>query len=222
VAEEVRLGANNLSQVFARLLSLDRLEAKPGALQRLISAPLQGDAIMPAGASGQSDRELSPSLQQNISAIEERRRRESRSATGEERVAEAITAFVGSMRFVYLHFVIYGGWILVNLELVPILRPFDPSFVTLAMVASVEAIFLSTFVLISQNRSAAAEEKRADLDLQISMLAEQELTKLALLVANIAEHIGVAAHKHEVDEITREVRPDTILDEIEAQQRRSD
>ncbi|MDB5380280.1 MAG: hypothetical protein JWR00_4726 [Rubritepida sp.] len=177
---------------------------------------------MPTYASRQSDRELSPSLQQNIREIEERRRRESRAATREERVAEGITRFAGSMAFVYVHLVIYGSWILVNLEAVPGFRPFDPSFVTLAMVASVEAIFLSTFVLISQNRSAAAEEKRADLDLQISMLAEQELTKLAQLVASIAEHIGVAAHKHEVDEIMREVRPETILDEIAAQQRRSD
>jgi uncharacterized membrane protein len=177
---------------------------------------------MPTDVMEQPSGELSPSLRQNIRTLEERRRREVRDATREERIAEAITAFVGSMRFVYLHLVIYGGWILLNLGLLPVLPPFDPSFVTLAMVASVEAIFLSTFVLISQNRSAAAEEKRADLDLQISMLAEQELTKLAQLVGSIAEHIGVAAHKHEVDEITREVRPDTILDEIAAQQRRSD
>ncbi|TCH97221.1 DUF1003 domain-containing protein [Roseococcus sp. SYP-B2431] len=177
---------------------------------------------MPAAASGQSDQELSPSLRQNIRAIEERRREEARTATREERVAEAITGFVGSMRFVYLHLVIYGGWIIANLGLLPGLHPFDPSFVTLAMIASVEAIFLSTFVLISQNRSAAAEEKRADLDLQISMLAEQELTKLAQIVAGIAQHLGVAASSDEVDEITRVVQPGTILDEIEAQQRKAD
>ena len=80
------------------------------------------------------------------------------------------------MRFVYLHLALFGGWIIVNLGLIPGLRPFDPSFVVLAMVASVEAIFLSTFVLISQNRMAAAADRRADLDLQVSLLAEHEIT----------------------------------------------
>jgi uncharacterized membrane protein len=66
-----------------------------------------------------------------------------------------------------------------NLGLVPGVPAWDSSFVALAMLASVEAIFLSTFVLISQNRMAAAADKRADLDLQISLLAEHEVTRLA-------------------------------------------
>jgi uncharacterized membrane protein len=65
----------------------------------------------------------------------------------------------------------------VNLNVIPGVRPFDPTFVSLATWASVEAIFLSTFVLISQNHAAAAADKRADLDLQISLLAEHEITK---------------------------------------------
>jgi uncharacterized membrane protein len=59
------------------------------------------------------------------------------------------------------------------------------------MVASVEAIFLSTFILISQNRMAAAADKRADLDLQINLLAEHEVTKLIALVSSIADRTGV-------------------------------
>jgi uncharacterized membrane protein len=76
------------------------------------------------------------------------------------------------MRFVYLHVVLFGVWLLVNLGVVPGVPRFDPSFVVLAMVASVEAIFLSTFVLIMQNRMAATADKRADLDLHISLLTE--------------------------------------------------
>ena len=79
------------------------------------------------------------------------------------------------MRFVYLHIVLFGFWIIVNLSLVPGMPEFDPSLVILAMVASVEAIFLSTFILITQNRMSAAAEKRAELDLQISLLAEHEV-----------------------------------------------
>jgi len=93
----------------------------------------------------------------------------------------------------------------------------DPSFVVLAMIASVEAIFLSTFVLISQNRMAAAADKRADLDLQISLLAEHEVTRLAALVGAIADHLGVRTDVDaELDEITQDVAPDAVLDEIEA------
>ncbi len=127
---------------------------------------------------------LSSSLKRNIRALEDRRRQQAAEATWEERIAEAITRFTGSMRFVYLHVVLFGGWLLVNLGVVPGVPRFDPSFVVLAMVASVEAIFLSTFVLISQNRMAAAADKRADLDLHISLLTEHELTKLTGLVTD--------------------------------------
>ena len=72
----------------------------------------------------------------------------------------------------------------------------DPSFVILAMWASVEAIFLSTFVLIAQNRMSAAADKRADLDLQISLLAEHEITKLASLLEAVAQRLEVPVDPH--------------------------
>ncbi|MBO1075597.1 DUF1003 domain-containing protein [Roseomonas marmotae] len=159
---------------------------------------------------------MSASLQRNIEAMKERRLQEAAHATREERVAQAITAFTGSMRFVYLHMALYGGWIIVNLGVIPGLPRFDPSFVMLAMVASVEAIFLSTFVLISQNRMATAADKRADLDLQINLLAEHELTKLAEVVAAIADRLGVEASSDpEIREITKDVSPEAVLDELE-------
>jgi uncharacterized membrane protein len=84
------------------------------------------------------------------------------------------------------------------------------------MWASVEAIFLSTFVLISQNRMAAAADKRADLDLQISLLAEHEVTKLTTLVTEIAERLGVTTKvSGELDEVQQDVAPEAVLDEIE-------
>jgi hypothetical protein len=108
---------------------------------------------------------LSSSLRRNIEALRERRNQKTISASPEERLANAITAFTGSMRFVYLHLAIYGSWIIWNL--IPGLAHFDPTFVILAMAASVEAIFLSTFVLISQNRAMAITNKRDDLDLHM-------------------------------------------------------
>ncbi|TIL43947.1 DUF1003 domain-containing protein [Mesorhizobium sp.] len=164
--------------------------------------------------------ELSQALKRNIQAIEERRAKEASDATLEEKIAEAITSFTGSMRFVYLHLAVYGGWIVSNLGWIPITPPFDPTFVILAMVASVEAIFLSTFVLISQNRMSAAADKRADLDLQVSLLTEHELTKLIGLVDSIADRLNVkpAVSDIEVGEIKRDIAPEAVLDEIESKQ----
>jgi uncharacterized membrane protein len=160
---------------------------------------------------------LSPVLERNIRALQLRRQRDEREATVEERVAEAITRFTGSMRFVYLHLAFFGFWLVANLGWVPGVAAWDPSFVVLAMIASVEAIFLSTFVLISQNRMAGAADKRADLDLQISLLAEHEVTRLVTLVSGIADRMGVKTEADaDLDEITRDVAPEAVLDELEA------
>jgi uncharacterized membrane protein len=164
---------------------------------------------------------LSSVLERNISALRERRTRDEAKASTQEKFAEAITRFTGSMPFVYIHLAIFGFWIIANLGWIPGVLPWDESFVVLAMWASVEAIFLSTFVLISQNRMQAAADKRADLDLQISLLAEHEITKLVTLVSAIAEHIGVKSEvDEELDEITQDVAPEAVLDEIEETQPR--
>jgi uncharacterized membrane protein len=160
---------------------------------------------------------LSSVLERNIHALNGRRKREEKQATAQEKLAEAITRFTGSMLFVYIHLAIFGFWIVANLGWVPGVPKWDESFVILAMWASVEAIFLSTFVLISQNRMQAAADKRADLDLQISLLAEHEVTRLVTLVYAIAEHIGVQSDvDDELQEIQQDVAPEAVLDEIEA------
>ena len=130
-------------------------------------------------------------LLRNIDTLKSRRDHEEAAASFQDRLAAAITRFTGSMAFVYLHLVLFGSWIILNLGLVSFIPQFDPSFVVLAMVASVEAIFLSTFVLISQNRMAAAADRRADLDVQINLLAEHEVTKLISIVSAIADHLNV-------------------------------
>ena len=166
---------------------------------------------------------LSPVLERNIRALQLRRQREEKEATVEERLAEAITRFTGSMRFVYLHLAFFGFWIVANLGWIPGVPAWDASFVVLAMVASVEAIFLSTFVLISQNRMAAAADKRADLDLQISLLAEHEVTRLVTLVSGIADRMRVRTEADaDLDEITQDVAPEAVLHEIEATELETD
>ena len=159
---------------------------------------------------------LSPTLERNIQALVERRRRERRASRGQEKVADAITAFTGSMAFVYLHVAVFGFWIIANLHWLPGIPAWDESFVVLAMVASVEAIFLSTFVLISQNRMTAEADKRADLDLQISLLTEHELTKVARLLTQIADRLAIEpAAESELQEVARDIAPERVLDKIE-------
>jgi uncharacterized membrane protein len=158
---------------------------------------------------------LNTALQRNIQALQERRRAEAAAASAEEKIAAAITRFCGSMRFVYLHLALYGFWVVANLGWVPGLFPWDPTFVVLAMIASVEAIFLSTFILITQNRMAALSERRAELDLQVSLLAEHEVTKLVAMVDAISKHLGVRHDAGEVEELKRNVAPEAVLDAIE-------
>jgi uncharacterized membrane protein len=154
-------------------------------------------------------------VERNINALMERRRREEATKTTEEKIADQVTCFTGSMRFVYLHLLLFGIWICWNLGLLG-LKPFDESFVVLAMFASVEAIFLSTFVLISQNRMSAQADKRAELDLQVGLLAEHEITRLITLVSAIALKMGIEEGKDpELEELGRDVHPEKVMDTVE-------
>ena len=162
-------------------------------------------------------------VDRNIQALLERRSEEEKRKPIQDKIADTVTAFTGSMKFVYLHLFFFGGWIVINLGWISAIRPFDPSFVVLAMVASVEAIFLSTFVLISQNRMQAAADKRADLDLQISLLSEHEVTRLITLVQAIAEKMNIEQSKDpELSELSQDVQPERVLDRIEETKQDSD
>ncbi len=158
-------------------------------------------------------------VERNIHALLERREAEEKARSLQNRIADSITAFTGSMLFVYLHLIIFGLWIIINLGWIPFLPKFDPSFVILAMVASVEAIFLSTFVLITQNRMAAMADRRADLDLQVSLLAEHEVTRLIRLVTEMAGRMGIEESRNpELKELARDVKPEKVLETIEESQ----
>ena len=154
-------------------------------------------------------------LRENIESLAQRRREELAAEPLSSRLSDRITAFAGSMLFVFIHAVIYGAWILANIGLVPGLKPFDPSLVILAMAASVEAIFLSTFVLISQNRMMAAADRRADLDLHISLLAEHELTHVAAIVERIADKLGVPVNDPDFAEVKSDVDPNAVIDALD-------
>jgi uncharacterized membrane protein len=181
---------------------------------------------MDTPSSSSSDQAAQPHLAQvverNIKALLERQQREDRQRTWQDRTADAVTKFTGSMAFVFIHLALFAGWILWNTGWLG-LKPFDESLVILAMFASVEAIFLSTFVLISQNRMAALADKRADLNLQVSLLSEHEITRLVVLVQQIAQKMDIrAAHDPEIPELAQDVHPERVLDTIEKHQQKQE
>jgi uncharacterized membrane protein len=164
-----------------------------------------------------AENNLTGVLERNVQALVEARRLADRRARTTERLADRITRFTGSMLFVGLHVLFFGGWLLINVNAIPGARPFDPfPFVMLAMIASVEAIFLTSFVLISQNRMAALDARRAELDVQIDLLAEHEITRLIVMVDAIAAHLGIEVGRDaHLEDLKRDVQPETVLERIE-------
>ncbi len=132
-----------------------------------------------------------------------------------ERISNAIAAFAGSMIFVYIHVIWFGGWILANTILLR--KPFDPfPFTFLTLIVSLEAIFLSGFILISQNHETRLTERRNQLDLQINLLAERESTKTLELLREIANKVGVDHEDAELDGLTDQVDPRDLIKEIQS------
>lgn len=141
----------------------------------------------------------------------EKRERANRSIG--EKIAEVVAAFCGSLTFVWVHVVWFGGWIIFNS--VSRSTEFDPfPFTFLTLVVSLEAIFLSTFILISQNHETRLTERRNHLDLQINMLAEQENTKTLELLQLIAEKVGVECDDPDTRALLEPMEPDKLVDQI--------
>jgi uncharacterized membrane protein len=91
----------------------------------------------------------------------------------QDRAADQITDFAGSLNFVYIHSIWFGIWIAVNIGLLGAAAKFDPfPFGLLTMIVSLEAIFLSTFVMVSQNRQAARADVRSQLDFETNLRSE--------------------------------------------------
>ena len=105
----------------------------------------------------------------------------------EDRTADRITIFAGSMRFVYIHAIWFAVWVLLNIGLAGAGWEFDTfPFGLLTMIVSLEAIFLATFVMISQNRQAQRSDLRAEIDFETNLRA-------AIWSVHIGEALGVDA-----------------------------
>lgn len=112
--------------------------------------------------------------------------------SGPEKFADALTARLGSVWFLGLNAVWFFVWIMINTNLVPGVKAFDPfPFGLLTMIVSLEAIFLAIIVLVSQNRDARVAELREEVELQLNTLSEGEVTKLIKMTAMLLEKQGI-------------------------------
>lgn len=154
---------------------------------------------------------LASVISRNIETIEQLRAQDLDRRSLQERVADAITSFSGRMAFVYLHLAWFVIWILLNTEGFG-LKPFDPfPYSLLTMVVSLEAIFLSAFVLITQNRMSKEAERRADLHLHVDLLAEHEITRVLRMLDEVHQKLGIADEQGELPELEEETRPEDVL-----------
>ncbi len=129
-----------------------------------------------------------------------------------EHIADKVTTFAGSTIFIILHVLWFGGWILVNVGLIPGVTPFDPlPFSFLTLIVSLEVIFLTLLVLTNQNRMTQEADKRAHLDLQLNILAEQESTMTLRMVQRIGKHLGL---EKEMDEDMRQLAEKTDVHQL--------
>jgi len=160
---------------------------------------------------------LASVIERNIATIARLRQEKMAQRTLEHRLADLLTQFSGSMLFAYLHVAWFAVWIATNLGWFGI-TPFDPyPFGLLTLIVSLEAIFLSTFVLISQNRAAHLADQRADMDLQINLLTEYEVTRLLILMDHLAKRFKVStARDGELDELEHDVDPEQLLAELDS------
>jgi uncharacterized membrane protein len=143
---------------------------------------------------------------QNVQAIADLERAALHDRSPLERVTDAITEGTGSFAFVFAHVVWFGVWIIVNQ-----IRPFDAyPFSLLNLMVSLEAIILTSFVLMTQNRMTKQADRRAHLDLQVNLLAEQELTAILHMLHALCQHAGCTV-------TVRDARVEQLLQQTDIQ-----
>ena len=153
-------------------------------------------------------------LERNVEVVQKLEEAAKQERTTSDRLATIIANFCGSMKFVWVHVMWFSAWIVVNL--IPGVRHVDPfPFTFLTLVVSLEAIFLSTFILISQNHDTRISERRNNLDLQINLLSEQENTKMLMMLRAIARQVGAEIeHDEEMAVLAQDTELETVIEHI--------
>ena len=180
------------------------------------------DSANPSSESQRSDyhkpRSVEDMTERNVQTIVELEEAARANRSGSDRIAGAIAKFCGSMSFVWAHVILFAAWLILNI--IPGVEHFDPfPFTFLTLIVSLEAIFLSTFILISQNLEMRLSERRNHLDLQINLLTEQENTKMLTILERIAERVGAKTDDDpSLQVLEQATQPEKLIDQIEQAQ----
>jgi uncharacterized membrane protein len=137
-------------------------------------------------------------------------------------IADDLTAICGSTPFLFFHIVLFFGWVLINSNVLPGTIAYDPfPFGLLTMVVSLEAIFLSIFILVSQNRSAYVNSVREEVHLRVNLIAEEEITKVLEILADMRKKMGIKEEDPELEEMLRRIDTNYIEHSIQDQMNRA-
>ena len=136
-----------------------------------------------------------------------------------EKIADWLTFHFGSTTFLFFNVVFFIFWLFINTGNFPFIQPFDPyPFGLLTTIVSLEAIVLSIFVLISQNRASKIDDLREEIDLQIDSITESEVTKLMKLVTLYLQKNGVdLSQDKELEEMLKPINESKIEKSLEKQ-----
>ncbi|MDQ6707385.1 MAG: DUF1003 domain-containing protein [Acidobacteriota bacterium] len=159
-------------------------------------------------------------VRKNIETIVKLEERSLQERSLSDRLADSIGTFCGSMSFIVLHMAIFGFWITVNAGLIPGIPQFDKfPFLLLSVAVSIEAIFLSAFVLMKQNRMSRRADIRANLDLQINLLTEKEITLVLQMLHVMGKQLGIEEHSQpqELHELSTETAVEDLATQLQAE-----
>jgi uncharacterized membrane protein len=157
-------------------------------------------------------------IRRNIESITQLEQAFVQQRTAVDVISDTVTGFTGSLRFILAHAAFFTAWILLNTVLLPAADRFDPfPFGFLGLVVGLEAIFLSTFVLMSQNRQNRMADQWAHVDLQVTLLAEQENTKMLQMLQRIYDFLGLekeTRHDKELKELVEATQVERLVEEL--------
>jgi uncharacterized membrane protein len=160
----------------------------------------------------ETGKELPQAAVDNIETVARLREEAWEQRSAVDRLADAVGSFVGRVAFVAIHAVWFVGWAAFNTRLVPGLPEFDPyPFPLFGTLVSFEAVVISAFVLIKQNRMGLMAERRAHVELQMILLTEREVTKLIHVVDRLAGHVGLP---EPLDQEAQELREHTEVEQV--------
>ena len=167
-------------------------------------------------ARGERAEPASSVVQRNIRAVSELEQHALDQRSLGERIGDGVSRHAGRVWFIVFHFTWFVTWIILNSGLLPGVPRFDPypyPFLTFAV--SLEAIFLSLFILMSQNRAARQADQRAHLDLQINLLAEMESTRILEMLKALCEHHGLdAGLSDDIEQLAQPTEPKALVSEL--------